>query len=124
MALQPTDDWRTKALANFSFEIVETNGESALAKWEELKTAGRGVPVVIGKDIEGILEPFFPGQHPTPRPVEETLAAANAIRFPEGLSKMRRDETAAALETLRKLGASVDIELDEHEPSLGEWPAA
>jgi hypothetical protein len=124
MTAHPTDDWRTKALANFSFEIVETNGENALAEWEELKTAGRGVPVVVGKDIDGILEPFFLSHYATLRPLQEALAAADAVRFPEGLSKMRRDETAAALETLRKLGATVDIEFDEHEPPLGEWPAA
>jgi len=49
---------------------------------------------------------------------------ANAIRFPECLSKMRRDQYADALETLRKLGASTDIEDEEHEPPLGEWPGA
>ena len=36
---------------NFPFEIVETTGENALAKWEQLKAAGRGVPVVVG-DID------------------------------------------------------------------------
>ena len=41
MTTPPDDDWQTKALANFSFEIVEARGEDALARWEELKTAGR-----------------------------------------------------------------------------------
>lgn len=119
-----TDGWRTKALANFPFEIVETSGENALARWQELKTAGRGVPVVVGEDIEGVLAAFSPGQPATPRPVHETLAAASALRFPEDLTKMRRDVNAAALETLRKRGHSVDIEGEEREPPLGEWPAA
>jgi hypothetical protein len=113
-------------MANFSFEIVETHGEDALAKWEELKTAGRGVPVVVG-DINGILDPFSPGEYETLKPVQETLAAANAIRFPQGLVKMRYDQNVAALETLRKLGASVDFEDEEdeeREPPLGEWPAS
>lgn len=122
MAAPPTDGWRAKALANFPFEIVETSGESALAKWQELKSAGRGVPVVVGKDIEGVLGPFAPGQPATQRPVHETLAAASALRFPEDLTRMRRDLNAAALETLRRLGQSVDV--GEREPPLGEWPAA
>jgi hypothetical protein len=121
MTAPPTDEWQTKALANFPFEIVETSGENALAQWEELKAAGRGVPVVVG-DIGGILEPFAAGQHPTWRSVQEILAAADSIRLPESLLKMRRDENAAALEMLRKLDPSSDLEDEEHEPPLGEWP--
>lgn len=124
MTATPTDDWRTRALANFPFEIVESSGEYALAKWQELKTAGRGVPVVVGKDIEGVLGPFSPDQPATLRPVHETLAAASALRFPEDLTRMRRDQNAAALEALRKPGQSVAIDHEEREPPLGEWPAA
>src|SRR5882724_9722872 len=109
MTIPPDDDWRTRAVGNFSFEIVETRGEDALATWEELKAAGRGVPVVVG-NIEGILDPFSPGNYETLKPVQEALAAANAILFPQDLIKMRRDQNVAALETLRKLGASADFE--------------
>ena len=123
MTIPPDDDWQTKALANFSFELVEARGEDALATWEELKTAGRGVPVVVG-DLEGVLNPFSPGEYETLKPVQETLAAANAIRFPQDLAQMRRDQNVAALETLRKLGASVDFEDEKREPPLGEWPAS
>jgi hypothetical protein len=59
MTTSPYDDWQIKALANFSFEIVEARGEDALATWQELKTAGRGVPVVVG-NLEGVLNPFVP----------------------------------------------------------------
>ncbi len=120
------DEWRTKALANFSFEIVETRGEDALAKWQELKTAGRGVPVVVG-DLDGVLDPFSPGYYETLKPVQETLAAASAICLPQGLVQMRHDQNVAACETLRKMGDSVDLD-DEafqvREPPLGEWPAS
>jgi hypothetical protein len=113
-------------LANLSFEIVETRGEDALAKWQELKTAGRGVPVVVG-DLDGVLDPFSPGYYETLKPVQETLAAASAIRFPRDLAKMRHDRNVAALEALRKMGESVDLD-DEafqvREPPLGEWPAS
>jgi hypothetical protein len=109
---------RMKALANSPFEIVETTGENALAKWEELKSAGRGVPVVVGQDIENILKPF----HPTP--VSEALAAASAIDFPEDLLMMRKDEGAAAVAVLRKMNSALELEDDEHEALLseGEWP--
>ena len=123
MTIPPADEWQAKAFANFPFEIVETSGENALAQWENLKAAGRGVPVVVG-NIGGILEPFSADQHATRRPVQETLAAANSIRFPEGLFKMRRDENFAALEVLRKLDSSSDVDDEEHEPPLGEWPTA
>lgn len=126
MTDQLADDWRTKALANFPFEIVEASGETALAKWEELKTAGRGVPVVVG-DIDGLLEFFVPAHGATLKPVQEILAAADAIRFPDDLDKMRREIDADALEVLRKLDPSAAIESEKDEPRwkspLGEWPA-
>ena len=123
MTAPPSDDWQTKALANFPFEIVETSGEDALARWEELKTAGRGVPVVVG-NLAGVLQPFSADEHAMQRPVQETLAAANSIHIPEGLLKMRRDNIAAAMKVLRKLDPSADSEIEEHEPPLGEWPEA
>jgi hypothetical protein len=119
----PADEWQAKALAAFPFEIVETTGANALAQWQQLKGAGRGVPVVVG-DISGILEPFSADQQATRRPVQEILAAASSIRLPEGLLKMRRDENAAWLEGLRKLDPASELEDEEHEPPLGEWPAA
>jgi hypothetical protein len=54
-------EYVAKALANFPFELVETTGENAFAKWQELKTAGRGIPVIIGGDENGfgnLLIPF------------------------------------------------------------------
>lgn len=123
MTAPAADEWQNRALANFPFEIVETSGANALAQWEALKAAGRGVPVVVG-NIEGILQPFAPDEHATLRPVQETLAAANSIRLPESLLKMRRDEHVVGLEKLRKLGSSDAIEDEEHEPPLGEWPTA
>jgi hypothetical protein len=124
MTAPSDDDWQTRALANFSFERVEVRGEDALATWEALKIAGRGVPVVVG-NLEGLLNPFGPGYFERLKPVQETIAAANAIRFPEDLIKMRRDESVAATEGLRKLGYSLDFEdEEEREPPLGEWPAS
>jgi hypothetical protein len=116
------DEWRRKALTNFPFEIVQTRGEDALAAWQALKTAGRGAPVVVG-DLDGILEPFSPGSHEGPKPLQETLAAANAVRFPQGLAQMRHDQTVAVLEALRKMGESFDLEsFPVRKPRLGKWP--
>lgn len=92
-------DARAKARANFPYEIVVTTGENALLKWEELKTAGRGVPVIVGDDIENVLRPFYPEEYAAVTPVSEQLAAADAIRIPE------------------------DLRSDDDEAELGEWPA-
>lgn len=88
-----------QARANFPYEIVETTGEDALAKWEELKTGGRGVPVIVGDDLDEILRPFQADAFATLTPVSEQLAAADAIRIPE------------------------DLRPEDDEVELGEWPA-
>ena len=83
--------------ANFPYEILETSGENALAMWEELKDAGRGAPVVLGEDdLDNLLVPFEPIYRERLEPVENILAAAEAINFPEDLFKRRRDEYAEA----------------------------
>ncbi|MFZ5783715.1 MAG: DUF4253 domain-containing protein [Pseudomonadota bacterium] len=117
------DEWQARALAAFPCEIVETTGEEALTRWEQLKSAGRGVPVVVG-DLSGILRAFSEDEEDARRPVEEILAAADAIRFPEGLFRMRQDQVRAALGLLRELDPSGADEIgeEEEEPPLGEWP--
>src|SRR5271156_1551398 len=84
---------REKALANFPFERVDVPGKRALATWEQLKSAGRGFPVVIGDDesFGHLLEPFGP-TWPDKRPVADVLAAADGIRHPEGLAARRAEE--------------------------------
>lgn len=98
-AARQSIDQRAEARARFPYEIVETTGENALAKWEELKSAGRGVPVIVGDDVDNVLRPFYPDASEPLIPVSEQLSAADAIRFPEGL------------------GAGDD------DVALGEWPA-
>jgi hypothetical protein len=113
------EERRMTALANSPFEIVETTGENALAKWEELKSAGRGIPVVVGLKVENILTPFHP------LPVNEVLAAASAINFPEDLFMMRGEEGARALAALRKMNPAIEVDDEEQEARLleGDWPA-
>jgi hypothetical protein len=114
-------EWRTQALANFPFEIVETSGENAFAKWQQLKAAGRGAPVVVGTDVGNVLEPFHPQWPAARRSVAECLSAASAIKFPEDLLTMRWREREAALAALREAQPAYRFE-DEHEPPSGEWP--
>jgi len=108
---------RAAAFAHFPFEVVETTGEQALAKWEELKTAGRGVPVIVGNAVDDVVESFSPENAAAPgiSSLDEMLAAASAIRFPEDFLRMRREE--------EKTAAISDEELEEFQPDEGEWPA-
>jgi hypothetical protein len=90
-------------LANFPYEIVETSGENALALWEELKKAGRGAPVVLGQEeLHNLLFPFDPEVSAQRQPVEEILAAAKVVNFPDDLFKLRQDAEAEAKAYLRK----------------------
>jgi hypothetical protein len=112
------------AFANFPYEIVETTGENALATWEELSTAGRGVPVVLGEDeLDNLLFPFDPSDRARRTPVEEILAAAKAIDFPADLFKRRRDEFAEAKLYFRQIASLADFNDEECEAPLGDWPA-
>jgi Domain of unknown function (DUF4253) len=84
-----------------------------MAKWDELKSAGQGFPVVLGGDDErhsfgNLLTPFGPnGPYiPPPRPVEEILRAAADITFPDDLAKRRNTDS------------------EPYDPPLGEWPAS
>ncbi len=110
--------------ANFPYEIVETNGENALATWEELKNAGRGAPVVLGEDeLDNLLVPFEPRHRARLEPVEKILAAAEAINFPDHLYKRRRDEYAEAMVAFKQIASLADFKDEVSEAPLGEWPA-
>jgi hypothetical protein len=82
-------EYRRKALEHFPLKLIETTGDEAMAKWQELKSAGQGFPVVLGGDDEqhafdNLLTPFGPnGPYIQPPPsVEEILRAAADIAFP------------------------------------------
>ncbi|WP_158815012.1 DUF4253 domain-containing protein [Methylocapsa sp. S129] len=111
------------AFAHFPYEIVETSGESALATWEELKKAGRGAPVVLGDDLENLLFPFDPTDRARLTPIEDILAAAEAIKFPADLHQLRRDEYAEAMVYLGQIASLADFKNEECEAPLGDWPA-
>ncbi|AHE53039.1 DUF4253 domain-containing protein [Sphingomonas sanxanigenens] len=88
------DTLQAKARAAFTYERVSVPGSEALAKWEELKSSGRGWPVVIGndEDFDRIVEQFMIedpeiGAGPGLRAPAEILATAAGIAFPEDLRK-------------------------------------
>jgi len=110
-------------MVDFPFEVVEASGEHALATWEELKNAGRGTPVVLGSEIENFLPACNPAQRAQLPSVQDIVAAAASINFPNDLVKFRRDELAAAMAVLGKMTLSISVEDEEYEPPLGEWPA-
>jgi uncharacterized protein DUF4253 len=86
--------------AAFPFELVEATGEQAFATWQLLKSAGRGVPVVLGGDDDLLFEPLG---WPDRRPVAEILAAADGLTHPEDLLRFQAEEGARATEYLRHL---------------------
>lgn len=94
-------EYLAKAIAKFPYELVETTGEDAYRKWRELKSAGRGTPVILGGDENSYGNLFTPfgdnGPHvPPPPSVESILAAAEKIHFPNDLiAKRKADDDAA-----------------------------
>jgi hypothetical protein len=112
------------SFANFPYEIVETSGENALVLWEKLKKAGRGAPVVVGEEeLHNLLCPFDPEVRAQRQPVEEILAAAKAINFPDDLFKLRLDAEAEAKAYFAQMGSPLGFNDQEYEPPLGDWPA-
>jgi uncharacterized protein DUF4253 len=111
MAQSPTaEDMERRAIAAFPFERIETTGQHALAKWRELKTAGRGSPVVLGggQSIVMIMDLLHPAA--SPRSAAEILATADSIRHPQDLVKRLAADQAREREHLTR-------EFDRKEPS-------
>jgi hypothetical protein len=135
----------------FPFERVATTGDQALATWAQLKTAGRGVPVVIGgEESVRILSDGFSPMRPNKMSVADILSAVRHIRHPDDLAARRIRESAAARAFLTQqfeqrpdydLPAMIVVDRDgvrreltpdearaemlrqPQPPQVGEWPA-
>jgi len=102
-ARQRAEDFRRNAMTRFPLELIETTGSDVGAKWKELRSAGRGYPVVLGwagddDPLGNLLLPFGPAREglPPPMPVDEIAKAAAAIRFPADLAAKTKAESEAA----------------------------
>ena len=122
-------EYRQKALEHFPLKLIETTGKNALAKWQELKSARQGSPVVLGGNsgtqrFDNLLTPFDPNGPSVPPPpsVEEIVRAAADIRFPEDLAKRKEADLEVALKAIRdRLAANPDMPLPKiSETSKGE----
>lgn len=89
----------SRMMAALHYERVTVAGAQALAEWERLRGAGRGLPVIIGsdQDLERVADQFsiddaevagtaVPGA--SPRTPSEILAAAERIDFPADLRRL------------------------------------
>jgi len=104
----------TRPIVNPGFEIIETGRQDAMAKWEELKGAGRGAPVIVVDQLSGVLWPFQPDQKR--QPVAEILAAAGKIRIPQDLDLGDGDGHLSVDDAIAKLSDEERAEL------VGQWP--
>lgn len=146
-------DYQRKALDKFPLKLIETTGDKALAKWQELKAAGQDSPIILAGDETGalgnMLNPFGPDAPEEPAPVDDILRLAAGIEFPADLVKQRKAESELFLQQFKKdLAAKPDMSLpsitqtdgvttrtlsreevlaamesEPEEPPLGEWPA-
>ena len=105
--LQKEFDLRAKklnaeAIAKFPFPRVEVRGEDALSTWEKLRTAGRGIPIIVGNDesLVNLMYPFDPSW--SSKSVGEILKAASRIKIPGDLYNMREKESEEVHAMTRK----------------------
>jgi hypothetical protein len=143
---QRDHEYRQESVQLFPFELIETTGEQALSRWEELKRSGRGIPVVLGDDehLWTLAEPFHP-RYPRQRTAAEILEAADHLNHPQDLARKRLAEEEEAIAFLRRYSqehADSTVDPDRHpeelrnraqedsilailqgfKPDIGEWP--
>ncbi len=115
------EEYRQQALAQFPLKLIETTGDQALAKWQELKASGQGTPVVLGGEDEmhpfdNLLTPFGPNgpNVPSRQSVDDILRAAARIKFPDDLAARKAADSATALSRFRaELAANPDMPLPQ-----------
>jgi hypothetical protein len=105
------------ALIGFPVEIVP--GERALARWEALRAAGKGYPVIVG-DAEALdrLAEQMEFAEDAGEEAAAILARAAQIAWPQAMFDARRaDQAAYAAEF-------PDVFDEEYGAEVGDWPAA
>jgi hypothetical protein len=109
------DHARVRAMPGYRIESVP--GAGALARWEELRAAGQGYPVIVGdaEALNALLEQV--GDHESPQ-IAATLAKAEGLAWPQAMMDLKR----RTREALADMYASGEIE-DAPPPEQGLWPA-
>lgn len=108
------DHGRVSAMPGYRIEAVP--GAKALARWEELRAAGEGYPVIVG-DAE-VLNALLAqvGDHDSPH-IAATLAKAEGLQWPQALMDLK----ARTREALAEMYAAGEIE-EAPQPEIGLWP--
>ncbi|WP_368904525.1 DUF4253 domain-containing protein [Taklimakanibacter lacteus] len=111
-------EYERKALEKFPLKLIEVPGEQALAKWQELKSAGQGTPVILGGDetdrLGNLLTPFGPDIPGTPplQAVEDIVRLADGISFPNDLAKRKKEDEEFFLQQFKaQFGANPNMTL-------------
>lgn len=109
------DHARVSAMPGYRIEAV--HGGRALARWEELRAAGEGYPVIIGdaEVLNTVLEMVV--DHDSPQ-IADTLAKAESLVWEQALMDRKR-RTREALAEEHASGEIADIP----QPETGRWPA-
>lgn len=110
----PIDLAALKAMIGYPVEEVE--GAKAFARWEALRAAGQGYPVIVG-DADAL---SFLGEQigfDDREDPQAILARAAALQWPQAIFDARRRER----EAIAAAYPSEEIEEDD-EAMVGEWP--
>ncbi|MFO6448448.1 DUF4253 domain-containing protein [Erythrobacter sp. NE805] len=104
-----------RAMVGYPVEVVD--GAQALARWEALRRAGEGYPVVVGdaEALSFLAEAAGFDDREDPKAI---LAEAAALQWPQAIFDARRREREAFA---AEYGAG-EIEEDD-EAIVGDWPA-
>lgn len=111
----PIDLAALKAMIGYPVEEVE--GAKALARWEELRAAGQGYPVIVG-DAEALSifgEPIGFEEREAPAAI---IARAAKLQWPQAIADERRREREAYAAEYASGAIEEDFEAEE-----GDWPA-
>ncbi len=103
----------------FPFDYVVVNGAQAFAEWEKLKTAGRGIPVIVGgdDDLQANVDIFNYYSNIT---TDDILKKADALEMPFDMEAFRRKEFESLKALLKAQGNEINFE--DLRPEMGQWP--
>jgi hypothetical protein len=106
---------------SFPFEHVQTDGRTALAEFEKLKSTGRGIPVIVGRDddVDHIVEGW---DNRTPPKVDQILKKAEALGSHFDIKAMRKKEFDDLKAEMKAQGNDIDDIDFVSDVNDGTWP--